>query len=303
MAKPKARPRRDTNHKNRSLVNRERHLRLEHKLMKSAAFCALAPNSRVLLDELAMIENGENNGKLWLSVDDATARMGLADRKAAMAAFDQLSDLGFIRMTREGSFRVKAGIARARWWRLTWIAALGKGPTHDYRELEPAPQTPARKRMERRQRVLKAYGYALPEIKSAVEDSSISLPPSLDMAALAVEDCSTGSAENGGKVIKSVMEDSSIYTTVTTGYGETAEQIARIARRPTWAEETLPHLDQWARKLMAEIANDRTCGRDGCTNRVIPKRTGLVIAKRYWSPACQKAAENKRAYDRKREVA
>ncbi len=47
---------------------------------------------------------------------------------------------------------------RARCWRLTWLPGPGrKQPMWDMLEREPAPQTKARKRMERGLRVLKAY--------------------------------------------------------------------------------------------------------------------------------------------------
>jgi hypothetical protein len=51
-----------------------RFARLDHRLLESSAYRALSPNARALLVELTMLENGNNNGSLWLSVRDGAAR-------------------------------------------------------------------------------------------------------------------------------------------------------------------------------------------------------------------------------------
>lgn len=83
--------------------------RLGHKMLLTPAYRALTPNARALLVELAMMENGSNNAvKLSLSVRDAAHRMGIADLKAASAAFKELEALGFVVMTADAHFAVKA---------------------------------------------------------------------------------------------------------------------------------------------------------------------------------------------------
>ena len=101
-----------------------RYTRLEHGLLESAAYHALSPNARSLLTQMATLENGKNNGLIWLSVRDAAARMGVANLRSAAAAFDQLQDLGFIVCTKQAHFLVRrlkhqgrgvGGLRGSRW--------------------------------------------------------------------------------------------------------------------------------------------------------------------------------------------
>ncbi|PEQ10654.1 hypothetical protein B2G71_20920 [Novosphingobium sp. PC22D] len=127
--------------------------------MNSPAYRALSLAARALLVELTMLENGENNGSLYLSIRDAAGRLGMSDLSAISSAFNELQDLGFIEVTEEASFHVKAADkSRARCWRLTWLAGPGrKGPTMAFMECQPEPGTKAHTRMERGLRALKAY--------------------------------------------------------------------------------------------------------------------------------------------------
>lgn len=139
-----------------------RFVRLDHRMLTSNAYRALSPQSRSLLIEIIMLFNGSNNGSLYLSVRDAADRMGIADLNAATKAFDQLTELGFIEMTKEAHFSVKASeTSRARCWRLTWEAGPNrKAPNALFLTQEPASKTKARKRMEKGQRALKRYRQA-----------------------------------------------------------------------------------------------------------------------------------------------
>jgi hypothetical protein len=104
--------------------------------------------------------NGTNNGEIFLSVRDATARLGLGDYKAAQAAFTELRQLGWIVETVAGCFKVKAGeISRARAWKLNWIGRDGKSTGSDVLPaLDCGTLTKAqRRRVERRQTVLSRY--------------------------------------------------------------------------------------------------------------------------------------------------
>jgi hypothetical protein len=136
-----------------------RFVRLDYRILQSSAYRALSPNARSLLVELASLFNGENNGSLYLSVRDAGCRMGVVDLTAVSRAFDELQSLGFIVMTKDAHFRVKASeSSRARCWRLTWLPGPGrKIATWDFDRMEPEPKTPARKRMERGLMALKRY--------------------------------------------------------------------------------------------------------------------------------------------------
>lgn len=143
------------------------------RILNSNAYRALTPNSRALLVELTMIFNGRNNGSLYLSVRDAAHRMGVSDLHAAMNALNELQALGFIEMTDDAHFRVKASEqSRARCWRLTWIAVERRVATCDFETREPEPQTAAHRRMERGLRMLKNFRKSLSQNRMPVKDST-----------------------------------------------------------------------------------------------------------------------------------
>lgn len=154
-----------------------RFIRLPHRLYQSEALCSLNPNARALLTELAMLENGRNNGSLYLSVRDARDRLGFADTEAAMRAFGDLEDRGFIRLTKDAHFDVKAADnSRARCWRLTWLpwpdGPKGKrAPTDEWEHYRAPSGTPERKRANRRLEALARYRSAISANKMPVRDS------------------------------------------------------------------------------------------------------------------------------------
>lgn len=159
------------NHKGRNPTSR--FARLDHRLLNSPAYRALGTAARALLVELTMLDNGENNGSLYLSIRDAAGRLGMADLTAVRSAFDELQELGFIDMTEAASFHVKAAEkSRARCWRLTWLAGPGrKGPSMAFMDCRPQPGTKAHKRMERGTRALKAFRKARDSGRLPVLDS------------------------------------------------------------------------------------------------------------------------------------
>lgn len=190
MAKPR-RPKNKVNATGRSETSR--FVRLDHRILSSNAYRALTPNDRSLLTELAMMENGQNNGSLYLSVRDAAARMGVVDLTAASKSFDNLQTLGFIEMTEDAHFHVKAADkSRARCWRLTWLAGPGRrAPTWNFLQCEPEPETHARKRMENGQKALKAYRRARDNGRLPVLDSDAMMRLSPQNEVLAVSDSNT----------------------------------------------------------------------------------------------------------------
>lgn len=158
--------------------NTDRFVRLSYRLLTSNAYRSLSPNARSLLVELAMLYNGNNNGSLYLGVRDAAHRMGVADLTATSRAFDDLKALGFVQMTQNAHFSIKAGEAsRARCWRLTWQPGPGrKLASFEFLDREAEPKTPARKRMERGQKALKAYRKARSSDKFPVLDCETTEP-------------------------------------------------------------------------------------------------------------------------------
>lgn len=151
--------RKKLNAKGRNTEPTDRFVRLGYRILNSSAYSSLTPNARALLVEMLMLYNGENNGSIYLSVRDATARLGYSDTRAVQHAFDELEGRGFITLARDAHFSVKAGDhSRARTWILNWLAGPGRRVANwEFLDGQPEPQTDARKRMERRLRALKRY--------------------------------------------------------------------------------------------------------------------------------------------------
>src|SRR3546814_2980510 len=83
---------RKSNRPNKAVRNENptgRFARLPHEVMLSAAYRSLTPNARALLVEMMAMENGQNNGSLWLSIRDAAARIGLVNKESVGKAFDE----------------------------------------------------------------------------------------------------------------------------------------------------------------------------------------------------------------------
>lgn len=230
--------------RNRNRVNvtgrnqTSRFVRLDYRMLHCNAYRSLSPNARSLLIELTMLYNGSNNGSLYLSVRDAAHRMGVADLTAAGRAFDDLVGLGFITMTQESHFRVKAAeSSRARCWRLAWEPGPGrKAPTWDFIDREPAPRTAAHKRMDRGLRTLKTYRKArdlgrLPVLES--ETMEAIRPEYLPGAVL---ESHTPKVENGGLPSKCRVRDSATHIAIPWGEGARSNLIG------WWEPDWAPHL-------------------------------------------------------------
>lgn len=217
--------------------NTSRFVRLDHRILNSNAYRSLSPNARSLLIELVMIYNGENNGSLYLGVRDAANRMGLADLTAASCAFDDLIALGFIRLTQEAHFRVKAAEAsRARCWRLTWEAGPGrKAPSWDFVEREPEPQTMARKRMERGLKALKAFRKARDSGRLPVLDSDTFHPFGQAQPAASVLDSNTPKVQNGRSQPNAQVRVSATH--IATPWGAGASSVPLGWWQPDWTPQ------------------------------------------------------------------
>jgi hypothetical protein len=142
-------------------------------MLTSSAYRSLSANARALLVELIMLYDGKNNGSLYLSVRDAADRIGVADLSAASKAFDALQKLGFIEVSREAHFSIKAShTSKARCWRLRWEAGPDRRPPSlAYMTAEPPAGSKERKRMERGQRALKRYRKQMDRGQFAVLES------------------------------------------------------------------------------------------------------------------------------------
>lgn len=191
------------NAKGRSTGPLERFIGIRRSILHSPQFSALSCAARALLFELQTMFNGTNNGAIFLSVRDATARLGMADYKAAQAAFTELRQLGWIAETFAGSFTVKAGeISRARAWQLNWISRDGRStgpdalPPLNYSTLTKAQK----RRVGRRQTVLFRYLKEYQRGHYAVEDSTTMSARMEAAARSSVEESTTFISENGEKL-------------------------------------------------------------------------------------------------------
>jgi len=176
MASRRRRARVDATGRNPDAFGRDNAvLIIRRSVWQSPRISALSVSGRALMVELLSMYNGSNNGRLFLSVKDATDRLGFSDWRAAAAAFAELETVGLITKTVEAYFDIRTGIhSRARAWRLNWIGDDGE-------RLAPEALTPmdeegldgrGRKRMQRRQNALKRYFKEHSKGKFAVVDST-----------------------------------------------------------------------------------------------------------------------------------
>lgn len=196
-----------------------RFARLDHKLLESGAYRSLSPNARALLVEFVMLDNGANNGSFWLSVRDAADRIGLVDLTATSRAFDELREMGFIRLTKDAHFSVKASeTSRARAWRLTFLAVAGvRGPTHEYLTALPPPGTKSNRRMDRGLRAVKAFKKSIAENRWPVLDSRTLADAEAEFEAKPVWESNTAISETPANPPKFVVRDSHTHTAVPMG--------------------------------------------------------------------------------------
>jgi hypothetical protein len=195
---------------------------IQHRIWFSEAVSSLNPNARALLVEIAAMENGSNNGAIWLSVRDATDRLGLSDFRAIQTAFEDLQDRGLIRMTKDAHFSVKASEAsRARCWRLTWIG-VPDGPrgrpvaaTNDWEKFLAPGKTKGRKRADKRQRALARYRKDLDANRLPVVDSTTIEAEMPDPTPNAVMETTTASVTPIRKSPAAPVVDSTAHTSVT----------------------------------------------------------------------------------------
>ena len=108
------------------------HVRLQHWVMKTAAWRELRPVERCLVVELYSLFNGINNGELFLSIREAAKRLNVS-KDTAHAALRRLEQLGFIRAKERGMFTRR----RATSWILTQFMHGTRTPTKDFARWRP----------------------------------------------------------------------------------------------------------------------------------------------------------------------
>lgn len=106
-----------------------RFVMLPFYLLNSPAYRSLNCTARALIPEVAKRFNGENNGRISLSVREAAAGLGV-NKDTAGKAFHALMDRGFLEAKVKGSFDWKQ--SKATEWRLTWLPCGGDKPTKEF---------------------------------------------------------------------------------------------------------------------------------------------------------------------------
>ena len=115
-----------------------KHVRMYWWLLDCPAYRHLSCYGRALLIEFIYRHNGENNGRVLLSVREAANRLGVAFN-TALKALAELQDKGFIRLVKAGSFNLKR--RHATEWTLTMFAVGDIKPTKDFMNWEPPEKT------------------------------------------------------------------------------------------------------------------------------------------------------------------
>ncbi|WP_170474676.1 helix-turn-helix domain-containing protein [Ruegeria arenilitoris] len=116
--------------------NEGQYVNLPYAMLKSPAWRALSGPAVKLLLELHTRFNGGNNGKLYLSLNEAAEILGLG-KATVQRAYRELQDKGFLVLEKEGSWYHR----QAHEWRLTTKSTQTrsgkKAATNDWRNWRP----------------------------------------------------------------------------------------------------------------------------------------------------------------------
>ncbi len=108
-------------------------------VMCSPSYLATSLAARALLLEICRLYMGSNNGRLGLSVRQASERLGCS-KDTASRGFQELQAHGLIEAMHRGHFDAKHA-PKASEWRLTWHNCNRSNhlPSHAYRQWKPPP--------------------------------------------------------------------------------------------------------------------------------------------------------------------
>src|SRR5688500_7602347 len=96
-----------TKRRSRSKKKGDAHIRLHAWVLNTPAWQSLPAGPIALLVVLYSLWDGTNNGKFYLSVRDAAARLH-ASPNTVSSWFDMLIERGFIKVTQRGAFTMKS---------------------------------------------------------------------------------------------------------------------------------------------------------------------------------------------------
>ncbi len=121
--------------------NSGRFLKLDYWILRTPAWESLtAQQVRVLLLLLERY-NGSNNGRIGLSIREAS-KFGNIAQGTSKSAFDKLVKLGFIKRRRIGSFNQKQRLATE--YELTFLPYGKKSATKEFASWKPKEKTVAK---------------------------------------------------------------------------------------------------------------------------------------------------------------
>lgn len=107
----------------------EQYVHLTYAFLQSDAWRNLSGPAAKAWLEVRSRFNGGNNGKLFLSLDEA-ARLLRMGKTTAQRAFAELQEKGLLVMTRQGDWYGR----KATLWRVTDRSCDGQPATHDWRQ-------------------------------------------------------------------------------------------------------------------------------------------------------------------------
>ena len=115
----------------------DQYFAIPYPMARSPAFRLLSGSALKVFIELRTRFNGCNNGDLSLSLDEATRLLGIG-KGTAQRAFAELTEKGFIAMTKKGQWYGR----RATTWRVTDKGWNGDLPTYAWKHWTPQRPPP-----------------------------------------------------------------------------------------------------------------------------------------------------------------
>jgi hypothetical protein len=114
----------------------ERYMKLSYPMLNSPAWRSLTGNATKVWLEIRTRYNGGNNGKLRLSLDEASRILSIG-KATARRAFLELESKGFLILTRRGQWHGRLASEYA----CTETRVNGENPTNDWKRWQPRKQS------------------------------------------------------------------------------------------------------------------------------------------------------------------
>ena len=118
---------------------KDQYVPIPYTMARSAPWRSLRGTAIKVYVELRCRYHGSNNGELSLSMDEAARLLGMS-KGTAKAAFAELTDKGFIKMTKQGSWYGR----QATLYAVTDRSLNGHIATNDWKVWAPPPKTDPR---------------------------------------------------------------------------------------------------------------------------------------------------------------